>query len=269
MDNTTLKKGVRLLPVILIMVFILLPVAVVVWISFFKSQIILFPPAGYSLKWYANLANKPNFISGALLSLEVAAIAMVCSVIIGTMTSLALSQRRFKYRNLAQTFFLSPLVVPSVVTGIAIYVTLTYVEQMVSLNLVPTTPVLILGHVIITIPWTIRLVSSGLTGVNPLLEEAGLNLGANRFQAFVLIILPQLRPSIMAAAIMSFIISFGNLEISLMLIGPGQYLLPIETLNYVLWTLDPTIAALSTLQIVMVFILLLITDRIVGLSNMF
>ena len=129
--------------------------------------------------------------------------------------------------------------------------------------------VLIMGHVIITIPWAIRLINSGMSGIDRRLEEAALNLGANRVQAYLLVVLPQIKSSIMAAGIFTFIVSFNNLEMSLMLVGPGQSMLPIETLNYVLWNMDPTIAAISTLQVVMVLLLLLIVNKLVGLSNVF
>ena len=108
-----------------------------------------------------------------------------------------------------------------------------------------------------------------MSGIDRRLEEAALNLGANRVQAYLLVVLPQIKSSIMAAGIFTFIVSFNNLEMSLMLVGPGQSMLPIETLNYVLWNMDPTIAAISTLQVVMVLLLLLIVNKLVGLSNVF
>jgi putative spermidine/putrescine transport system permease protein len=125
---------------------------------------------------------------------------------------------------------------------------------------------MVLGHVMVIIPTSIRLITSGFMGVNPSLEEAALNLGATRLQAFINVVFPQVRSTLMAATIFAFISSFGNLEISLMLVSPGHNMLPMETLNYVLWNMDPTIAALSSVQVVFIVILLFVVNRLVGLS---
>ncbi len=263
------SKYISLLPILLIMCFLLLPVILVLWISFFSSELIVFPPPGYSLKWYLSLFNKKNFVKATGLSLQIALISTTISVVVGTMTSIGLNEYKSRGKGFLQSFYISPLVVPSIVTGIAIYTTFASVGRLTSFRLVPSSPVLILGHVLITIPWAIRLISSGLTSVDKSLEEAAMNLGASRLKAFLYIVFPQIRASMLAAAIFTFIVSFSNLEISLMLVGPGQSLLPIETLNYVLWNMDPTIAALSSLQVVMVLALLLIVNKLVGLGNVF
>ena len=269
MSQKNIRTILSRIPVVLVMVYILLPVVLVIWMSFFSSEMILFPPKSYSIKWYLNLMSKRNFISAAKLSVEVAITATIISVIIGTLTSIGLNQRRFRGREWLQTYFLAPLTIPTIVTGIAIYATLTTIGRAVGQKLVPSTAVLILGHVIITIPWAIRLINSGMSGVDKRLEDAALNLGASRLQAYLFVVLPQIRSSIMAAGIFTFIVSFNNLEMSLMLVGPGQSMLPIETLNYVLWNMDPTIAAISSLQVVSVLLLLLIVNKLVGLNNVF
>ena len=268
MSQKNIRTILSRIPVVLVMVYILLPVVLVIWMSFFSSEMILFPPKSYSIKWYLNLMSKRNFISAAKLSVEVAITATIISVIIGTLTSIGLNQRRFRGREWLQTYFLAPLTIPTIVTGIAIYATLTTIGRAVGQKLVPSTAVLILGHVIITIPWAIRLINSGMSGVDKRLEAA-LSLGASRLQAYLFVVLPQIRSSIMAAGIFTFIVSFNNLEMSLMLVGPGQSMLPIETLNYVLWNMDPTIAAISSLQVVSVLLLLLIVNKLVGLNNVF
>lgn len=96
-----------------------------------------------------------------------------------------------------------------------------------------------------------------------------MDLGASKWRAFWRITLPIIRPSIVAAGIFAFIFSFGNLEVSLMLVEPGESTIPIEILNYVFWKVDPTIAAVATVKIVITGILMLIADRVVGLSNVF
>jgi putative spermidine/putrescine transport system permease protein len=262
------KNPLLFAAVVVAFFLILLPVILVFWISFFSTSFISFPPPAYSLKWYAALLSHTSFVDAAVLSLEVAAISMVIAVVIGLMTSLALVNMK-RGRSGMQTLFLSPLSVPSIVTGIAIFVTFTQVERFFHVDLVPSLAIMVLGHVLVIIPTSIRLITSALVGVNQSLEEAALNLGATRFQAFTLVVFPQLRPTIMAAAIFAFIGSFGNLEISLMLVSPGHNMLPMETLNYALWNMDPTIAAVSSVQVVLIVALLCVVNRLVGLSIVF
>ncbi|MDR2608819.1 MAG: ABC transporter permease [Treponema sp.] len=268
MKNSGIGKILLRIMVIVIFVLVLLPVVLIFWISFFSTSFIAFPPPGYSLKWYTALLSQSGFVDAAVLSTEVALISMVFSVIIGLMASLSLVNIR-RGREALQTIFLSPMTVPSIVTGIAIYVAFTQLERVLHLDLVPSLSLMALGHILTSIPTSIRLITSGLVAVNRNLEEAALNLGATRFKAFTRVVFPQIRPTLMAAAIFAFIFSLGNLEISLMLVSPGHNMLPIETLNYVLWNMDPTIAALSSVQIVFIMILLFTVDRLIGLSVVF
>ena len=251
-----LKKILGTIPTAVVMAFIMLPVVLVVWMSFFDQKIITFPPKGYTIEWYTVLAEKSTFADAALLSLEVALISSVLAIVLGCLACIGLKQKFFRGKNLMETMVLAPLTVPTIVSGIG-------------MKLVPNTWVLILGHTVITIPWAVRLISAGLAGVNPALEEAALSLGANRVYTYVKIIFPQIRSSLVTASIFSFIVSLTNLEMSLMLIKPGQTTLPIETLNYVLWEMDPSIAALTTVQIMLIFMLLVIANKLIGLSKVF
>jgi putative spermidine/putrescine transport system permease protein len=262
------RRSLLIIPVVLAYLFILLPVVLVFWLSFFSTSFLAFPPPGYSLKWYRELLFRTSFVDAAVLSMEVAFISMIISVAAALAASLALVHIR-RGRELLQTFYLSPITVPTIVTGIAIYVTFTRLERVFNWDLVPSIWLMVLGHVMVLIPTSIRLITSGLMGLNQSLEEAALNLGANRLQAFTLVVFPQLRPTIIAASIFAFIGSFGNLEISLMLVSPGHNMLPMETLNYVLWNMDPTIAALSSVQVVFIAVLLFTVNRLVGLSIVF
>jgi putative spermidine/putrescine transport system permease protein len=255
--------------IFLIFAFMLLPVVMVVWISFFKSSAIMFPPKGYSLQWYGKLLEQDNFLNAFLYSLKISFIAMLISLVLGLLSSVAITQFEFRGKQFLQSLFLSPLVVPAIITGIAIYIFMFNLGQILGVNFVPSTWSLILANFVIAIPWTVRLLTAGLQGVNKSQEEAAIDLGASRFQAFWHVTLPSIRPSLVAAGIIAFIFSFDSLELSLMLVSPGQSTLPIEILNYVFWKLDPLIAAVSTIQIIIVGILMVIADRFVGLSKVF
>src|SRR6202035_2785559 len=104
-------------------------------------------------------------------------------------------------------------------------------------------------------------------GFDRALEEAAMNLGADRWRTLIEVTLPVLRPAIVAAALFSFVVSFGNLEISLFLVGPGETTLPIAILQYLEWKIDPTIAAVSVLQILFIGAAMLLTDRFVNIGR--
>ena len=252
-----------------IFAFLLAPVDLVVWISFFSQQLIAFPPKGYSLIWYRNILDQKNFIDAFILSFQVALAATAISMLIGLLASIGLTRFNLPGKNTLQNLFLSPLVVPVIITGMAMYIFFIRFQRMIGIELVPSFAALVLAHVVITIPWTVRLITAGLIGINEELEEAAMDLGASKWRAFWRVTLPIIRPSIVAAGIFAFIFSFGNLEVSLMLVSPGETTIPIEILNYVFWKMDPTIAAVATVRTVITAALMLIADRVVGLSNVF
>ena len=159
--------------------------------------------------------------------------------------------------------------VPGVVAGAAIYVFHVEVEVATGIRRVAALPGLVLAHVMITIPWTVRLIAANLSGLDRSVEEAAMNLGAGPVLTFRRIMLPMIRPGIVAAALFSFIVSFGNLEMTLFLVGPGRITLPIAILQYLEWRIDPTIAAVSFLQIGLVGAGMILTDRCVELANVF
>jgi putative spermidine/putrescine transport system permease protein len=126
---------------------------------------------------------------------------------------------------------------------------------------------LVWGHVLLVIPWTVRLITASLAGFDRTLEEAAQNLGASRFTTFRRITMPVILPGIVAGAMFGFVSSFGNLEMSLFLVGPGRTTLPIAILQYLQWKIDPTIASISVLQILLIAAAMLVTDRFVNISR--
>jgi putative spermidine/putrescine transport system permease protein len=126
---------------------------------------------------------------------------------------------------------------------------------------------LFLAHTLLTLPGSVRLISANLVGLDRAVEEAAMNLGAGPVKTFFYVTVPLMRAGVIAAALFSFIISFENLEISLLLVGPGSTTLPIALMQYLEFNMDPTVAAASTLQVVIIAALLLIADRHVKLSR--
>jgi putative spermidine/putrescine transport system permease protein len=253
--------------VILVYAFILLPIATVIWISFFSNEIVSFPAEGYTLKWYGNIWRQAVFTRGFATSFEVALIAMASGLVLGTLASIALVRLKFPGRAAMSNFLLSPLIVPGIVAGTAIYIFYIQIDLAFGLRVAGTLPGLVFAHVMLTIPWTVRLISASLVSVDRSIEEAARNLGADPFAVFWRVTLPLIRPGLIAAALFSFIASFGNLELTLFLVGPGRTTLPIAILQYLTFNLDPTIAAVSVVQIAIIGAAILITNRFVNIGR--
>jgi putative spermidine/putrescine transport system permease protein len=252
--------------------YILLPLVFVVWLAFFRQEIPTFPPEGYSLRWFAAAASNETFVRAFLTSLQIAVAATAIGLLLGVPAALALVRRRFFAKEATGTLLILPLVVPGVVLGTSIYVSHVEAEILaygmgIEAPIIGSLGGLVAAHVLIVIPWTVRLVSATLAGVDRSVEEAAQNLGAGPLTTFMRVTLPSIRPGIVAAALFGFVTSFGNLEMSLFLVGPGRTTLPIAILQYLEWKLDPTIAAVSVVQIAIIAGAMLITDRFVKLSR--
>jgi putative spermidine/putrescine transport system permease protein len=247
--------------------YILVPLISVTWVSFYRQEIPSFPPEGYSLRWYTSIAGNARFVDGLLLSLELGVIATAIGLAVGVPAALCLSRFRFRGREALNNLLLMPLMVPGVVLGTALYCFHVETEIATGLPILGSTTGLLSGHVLVVIPWIVRLVLASLAGFDLTLEEAAQNLGADRWATFRRITLPSILPGVVAGAMFGFVASFGNLEMSLFLVGPGRTTLPIAILQYLEWKIDPSIAAVSVVQIALIGAAMLVTDRFVKISR--
>lgn len=251
----------------LVMLYILAPLIFVTWLSFYQQEIPSFPPEGYSLRWYGAILKNDRFVNGLLLSLELGLISTAIGLAVGLPAALCLSRFRFPGREALNNLLLLPLIIPGVVLGTALYVFHVETEIATGLPIIGSLGGLVTGHVLVVIPWCVRLITASLAGFDRTLEEAAQNLGADRWTTFRRITLPSILPGVVAAAMFGFVASFGNLEMSLFLVGPGRTTLPIAILQYLEWKIDPTIASVSVVQIALVAIAMLVTDRFVKISR--
>jgi putative spermidine/putrescine transport system permease protein len=246
---------------------ILAPLGLVVWLSFFKNEILSLPPEGYSLRWYGAVAGQRQFVSGFELSAMVALAATAAGLLVTLPAAFALTRAQLPGREAILHALMSPLIVPALVVGAGLYLALIEFEVMTGLAITGTVFGFAAGHVLLTIPWSLRLLTANLAGVDPAIEDAALSLGATPLVTAMKVTLPLIWPGVVAAALFSFVVSFGNIEVSLFLVQPGQTTLPISILQYLEWKVDPTVAAASALQIALVAAALLITDRFVSLAK--
>jgi putative spermidine/putrescine transport system permease protein len=267
MERPQLSRGLLRTAVVIAYLIIFAPVVMIVLTSFFSQQIISFPPPGLTWRWYVNAWDKPEFLRGFFTSLQVALLVAAIGVPIGTAAALAIVRGEFRGRQTISALLLAPLAVPGVVAGSGLYMFYVLAEDLLDRDIKATTQGLVAAHILLAIPWTVRLVVASLQGLDRSAEEAAANLGASPFTVFRRITLPMMRPGIVAAAMFSFIQSFENLDLSLLLVGPGRITLPVAMLNYLEFRIDPTLAAVATVQILIVGVLMVVTDRFVKLSR--
>jgi putative spermidine/putrescine transport system permease protein len=269
MDRLTPGRIAFITLVICIFAFVVLPLVIIIWAAFFSDKILTFPPSGYTLGWFTRAWALSDFSSGFLMSLQLGLVATLCSLLLGVPASLAIERSSFPGRETVRQLLLSPMYVPAIVAGAAVYIYFVKVEILTEVQIAATFPGLVIAHTLVALPWTMRLVCASLATANASSEEAARSLGANPVQTFFLVTLPIIRPGIIAAAMFSFVASFSDLEKSLFLVGPGKTTLPIAIVNYLEWNLDSTIAAVATVQILIIGAALLLSDRYVKLGKAF
>lgn len=262
------RIGYKLL-IVMAYALIMAPVLAVMAISVFDAEIISFPPQGLTLRWFVNAWQRPEFADGLWVSFKLAIISTAIGVPLGAMAAYALNRGKFWGKGLISSLLLGPLAVPAIICGTALYIFYIQAENVLDRDIVGTTAGLVAAHVLLTIPWSVRLVSASMEGLDQRIEEAAANLGAPPMVVAWRITIPMMRSGIVAACMFSFIQSFENLELSLLLVAPGQITLPVAMLNYLEFRIDPTLAAVGTIQILFIGILMLVTDRFVKLSRVF
>lgn len=244
----------------LVFLFLLGPLAIIMVTSFGDSAILQFPPEGYSLRWYKNIFDVSMFMSTFKVTMGVALLGNLIALLIGVPAAYALSRGQFKGKSFLNNIFISPLLIPGVVLG---FTMLKYL--VIKFNL-PIYSSLLIGHVVLMLPFIIRVIGSSLSSFDYAIEEASMSLGASRLKTFFTVVLPNIRSGLIAGVLLAFLESFNNVDISVFMTGPGVSTLPIQMLTYVENYFDPTIAAISVLLMVMTGGLMILIERLMGLS---
>jgi putative spermidine/putrescine transport system permease protein len=247
----------------LVYAFVLAPIAVVLLASLTAADYTSFPPVGLSLRWYLAIPRHPEFLEAFRVSAVVAVVTGALATALGTLAALALVRWRFRGRAALNAFFLSPLMLPAVILGIALL-------QFYTLVGITRTPfAIVCGHLVVTIPYVIRLVGASLAGFDRSLELAALNLGATPWQAFRRITMPIVRPGIVAGGTFAVIVSFDDVSVALFLAGPHSITLPVRIFTYIEQTFDPLATAVCSVLIVVALAAVVAIERSIGLGRMF
>ncbi|MBV8156836.1 MAG: ABC transporter permease [Dyella sp.] len=242
--------------------FLAVPLLVTALMAFdARSYLGPLPPPALSLHWFANLVSRDYIIPGLRVSLIVAVATTLFSVTAGTGAAIVLAGRNFPGRDTLASAFLSPLVVPPVVIGFGLLLFLSSIGVFAGLAR------LIVGHVVIALPYAIRASLGSLMGQDRRLTDAALVLGATERRAFRTITLPLVRTGIVTGAVFAFATSMDDVSVSLFLSSPRATTLPVALLANMRADFDLTIAAAAVLLMAVTAVLILILDRTVGFDR--
>jgi putative spermidine/putrescine transport system permease protein len=247
--------------IVLLYLFLLGPLIVILIVSFNAEAFLSFPPQQWSLRWYGALLSNAAFVEGFRVSLLLAAATTAVALAIGVPAAFALSRYHFRGREALVTFFTAPLMVPGVVLGLGLLLVFS------RLRLTATFPGLLAAHLVITVPFVVRTVTTSLSTVALDYEEAAQSLGATPWRVFWRITLPLIMPGIVAGAAIAFLVSFDEVVLTLFLIGPRLTTLPVEVFFYVQTRTDPLVAALSVVLVVISLVGVVLIERALGLRR--
>ncbi len=246
---------------LLFLAFIIVPIAAVVVVSFSASSYIVFPMHGMSLRWYRHIFAYRPFMDALVTSIELALSSALLGALLGVPAALALARAR-SGAGLIANFMLAPLGVPAIVLGFA----LLYFLSSFSLGL-GFAPLLI-AHTVVAVPYIVRTVLATYRAVSPNLEESASILGASRVQVLWHLTLPMVRPGIFAGAMFAVLTSMDNLPLSFFFGTADTNTLPVVMLSYMENQFDPSIAAISVVQMLIAVLALLVLDRIYGVERL-
>lgn len=250
------------LATLLFIAFLIVPIVVVVMVSFTSANYVSFPIEGFSLRWFHRIIEYRPFIDSLLVTLKVALASTVIAVIVGVPAALYLVRSKSRATEFLMALLLSPLSMPMIVLGLALLFYLSAIGLGISLTS------LIIAHTVVALPYVVRTVGGVYRSVPPELEESAVILGATRWQIIRHVVLPQIRPGIFAGAMFSMLVSIDNLPISFFFGSPSTSTLPVVMLSYLEHQFDPSIAAISTVQMLIALIGLIVIERLYGLRHL-
>ena len=237
-----------------IMILLVAPTMIVIPMSFSASQYLEFPPSAWSLRWYENYFGSITWMDATKTSLTVAVLTMLVATPIGTAAAYGLYTSGHRLARVVFLLLIMPIMIPVVLIAIGAF------YAYVRLGLVNTLAGLIIAHTILALPLVLIVVSSALKSYDMAQEMAARSLGASRFTAFMLVTLPQIRFAVITAALLSFLTSFDEVVIALFVSGGDHSTLTRNMFNALRDQIDPTIAAISTIMIVISSALLLLAQ---------
>lgn len=238
-------KYVLLAITVLTAAFLLLPILFIAALSFGSSQWLIFPPPGWTLRWYGELFSDPQWLASAWTSFRIAAIVTVLSVALGLVTSFGLVRGKFLFRDALKALFLTPMILPVVVFAVALY------AFFLRIGLGGTLVGFVLSHLVLALPFSILSISSALEGFDKSIEDAAVLCGASPLEAKIRVTLPAISHGLFSAAVFSFLTSWDEVVVAIFMASPTLQTLPVKVWTTLRQDLTPVVAAASTLLILL------------------
>lgn len=265
-DWRTTRNAALLGITLFVFVFLLGPVLIIAVASLESSMTYhyTFPPADPSLKWYVSIPGKYMHALG--VSFALGAVSALISTSLGAMAALGIVRGQTGGAQLLQAFFRLPLQIPLVVTGVVFLQFYYLILDAFGISLLGNLAGLVIAHVFITIPYNVSTVAVVLMRTGVRLDEAAESLGATPWSAFRRVTLPAMKPGLFVGLFYSFIISFGDVPVTVFLAGGGFVTLPVEIFQTMQFDWEPAILAVSTIVVLFSFALIIVVQRVVGLD---
>jgi len=248
---------------VLFITFILAPIVIVCVVAFTPEGYLSLPTRGPSLRWFRAIADYPEFVRAFRDSLWLAALSSTVAVLLSVPAALAIARFRFTGREAVLALFMSPLMIPPVVLGIA------FLRFFTVIGLGGTFLGLVLSHIVIVTPFALRLVLAASTGLDRAIEHAAVSLGASPFTMFRRITLPLILPGVVSGWVLAFITSFDEVTMTVFIASPSTTTLPVRMFLYIQDNIDPLVTSVSAALIFLTSVVMIALDRLYGLDRLF
>lgn len=246
----------------LFVLFMVAPIAIVCIVAFTPTGFLSIPTTEWSLRWFKAIARYPEFVEAFWNSLGLGAVSSAIAVAFSVPAALAIARYRFPGREAFTALFLSPLMIPHVVLGIA------FLRFFTQVGLGGTFTGLVLAHIVIVFPFALRLVLASAVGMDRALENAAVSLGAGSFTVFRRVTLPLILPGVASGWMLAFIQSFDEVTMTVFIAAPGATTLPVRMFLYIQDNIDPLVTSVSAAVIAVTVVFMLALDRLYGLERL-
>jgi putative spermidine/putrescine transport system permease protein len=247
----------------LFIAFILAPIVIVCVVAFTPEGYLSLPSNGLSLRWFRAIADYPEFVRAFRDSLWLAALSSSIAVLFAVPAALAVARYRFAGREAVLGFFMSPLMIPHVVLGIA------FLRFFTTIGIGGTFVGLVLSHIVVVMPFALRLVLAASTGMDRAIEHAAISLGASPVTLFRRVTLPLILPGVVSGWVLAFITSFDEVTMTVFIASPSTTTLPVRMFLYIQDNIDPLVTSVSAAVILLTVIVMVMLDRLYGLDRLF
>jgi putative spermidine/putrescine transport system permease protein len=245
----------------LFVIFMLAPILVVCFVAFTPEGYLSFPTDRWSLRWFYAIARYPEFVSAFWRSLWLGALSSAIAVTISVPAALAIARYRFAGRDAMTALFMSPLMIPHVVLGIA------FLRFFTQIGLGGTFAGLVLSHIVIVLPFALRLTLASAVGLDRAIEHAAVSLGASEWTVLKRITLPLIVPGLASGWALAFINSFDEVTMTVFIAAPGTETLPVRMFLYIQDNIDPLVTSVSACVIAITMTALILLDHFYGLDR--